>query len=815
MQLPWRAAPRAALSSPLTLLVSIATTLLLGFVVAAAVLHSSSAGSAALAYQQDRMCPHAVHPSLVSEGGVPLDSAVAMASKSPVGAVYTRISRPDFNGLATWGRFGYRPDALSHLTVLEGGGTGLWVPKTIASATHVKIGDQLTGSPLKVSAIYADLAHPVSGWWCSESKTVVPNPMGGDGASTSVIWVPQASDLALLPPGFSAKASVSLRYPVEPLSTLADAEALRDKGNAFLTSLNLPLTRVDGLSSAIAAARTSERNVSSALLPLVIISVLVGLAGVGTVTVQWAQRRHSELRLLWVRGASPLSLGFRGVLELGLPLVVGGVLGLLAARLLLPLYGPGVVLAAGTLWVAAGFVLAVVLASLLVTVLVASWRVHRTFQRRARSWRLSVVPWELVVGGLAVLAWVRLSHNGLGPALKSGELPKIDVAALTFPLLVVLTAALLAVRVLRWSLVWSHRVQWWQVPAAQLALRRLAAAVGPVTGVLLVGVLAVGTIAVGSAVAGAQQSALDSKSGVYVGANSTVQVPQDIALGRVALPSSLQGNTTLVGVSTGALIVDPATFTDAAVVDDAPEVRSLLSGLRRTGEVAPALRIGRSANQEIQIAGLPLLKPVASLPSFPKLGTRGYVLARESVPAVEQVGSWHLWSSLPLTTLTSSLQEAGISYTNVADRAKVLDGLPFLTVEWTFGFVAAIGVVLAVVAAVALLLAIEVRRRQNAVSGALSTRMGMRPSVLWSSHLLEVGALALLAVAIGAVASFVSTGFAVPRLDPAPWLNPSPMLPDLVPLLGSMVLCGALVVVVAAWLALRGVRTARMGELLR
>ncbi|NKE56176.1 ABC transporter permease [Lentzea sp. PSKA42] len=814
MQLPWRAAPRAALSSPLTLLVSIATTLLLGFVVAAAVLHSSSTGSAALAYQQGRMCPHSVHPSLDGEG-LPLSTAVTMAARSDLGAAYTRIGRPDFTGLATYGRFGHRPDALSHLTVVEGGGTGLWVPQTIATAARVRVGDRLTGSPLVVSAIYADLAHPVSGWWCSEAKTVVPNPLGGDGASTSVIWVAQASDLALLPPEFSSDASVSLRYPTEPLSTLAEAEALRDNGNALLTSLGLPLTRTDVLSGAITAARTSERNVSSALLPLVFISVLVGLAGVGTVTVQWAQRRHSELRLLWVRGASPLALGFRAVLELGLPLIFGGLLGLAAARLLLPLYAPGGALAPGTLWVALGFVLVVVLLSLSVTVLVASWRTHRTFQRRARAWRLAVVPWELVVASLAVLAWVRLSRNGLGTTVKTGELPRIDVAALTFPLLVVLAAALLATRLLRWSLGWSHRVQWWQVPAAQLALRRLAAAAGPVTGVVLVGVLAVGTIAVGSAVAGAQRSSLDSKSGVFVGANSTVQVSQDVALGRVALPSSLQGTTTLVGMSTGALVVDPATFTDAAVLDDAAEVRSLISGLRRTGDIAPALRIGRAANQEIQIAGLPLLKPVASLPSFPKLGTRGYVVARDSVPAVEQVGSWHLWSSLPLSSLTSSLQAAGIHYTNVADRARVLDGLPFLTVEWTFGFVAAIGVVLAVVAAVALLLAIEVRRRQNAVSGALSTRMGMRPSVLWSSHLLEVGTLASLALVVGALASFVSAGVAVPRLDPAPWLNPAPVLPDLVPLLGTMVSGGLVVVVVAAWLALRGVRTARMGELLR
>ncbi|SEQ32570.1 ABC transporter permease [Lentzea albida] len=814
MQLPWRAAPRAALSSPLTLLVSIATTLLLGFVVAAAALHSSAAGSAALAYQQSRMCSQSVHPSLDGDG-LPLPTAVSMAARSDVGGAYTRIGRPDFNGIATWGRFGYRPDAAAHLTVVQGGGTGLWVPQTIATAAKVRVGDRLTGSLLVVSAIYADLAQPVSGWWCSEAKTVVPNPLGGDGASTSVIWVASPSDLSALPDEFSSGATVSLRFLAEPPATLGEAEALRDGGNARLAALGLPLTRTDLLTGAIAAARTSERNVSSALLPLVIISVLVGLAGVGTVTVQWAQRRHSELRLLWVRGASPLALGFRGVLELGLPLVLGGLLGLVAARLLLRLYAPGVVLAPGTLWLALGFVLAVVLLSLAVTVLVASWRVHRTFQKQARTRRLAWVPWELIVAGLAVVAWIRLSHNGLGTALKAGTLPRVDVAALAFPLLVVLTAALLATRLLRWSLGWSHRVQWWQVPAAQLALRRLAAAAGPVTGVLLVGVLAVGTIAVGSAVAGAQQSALDSKSGVFVGANSTVQVSQDVALGRIPLPSSLQGTTTLVGMSTGALVVDPATFTDAAVLDDADEVRSLLSGLRRDGEVAPAVRIGRSPDQEIQVPGLPLLKPVASLPSFPKLGTRGYVLNRESVPAVEQVGSWHLWSSLPLSALTSALQAEGIHYTNVADRARVLDGLPFLTVEWTFGFVAAIGVVLAVVAAVALLLAVEVRRRQNAVSGALSTRMGMRPSVLWSSHLLEVGALALLALGIGSVASFVSAGAAVPRLDPAPWLNPAPVLPDLVPLLGSMVTCGALVVVVAAWLALRGVRTARMGELLR
>ncbi|WP_154697574.1 hypothetical protein [Lentzea guizhouensis] len=327
MQLPWRAAPRAALSSPLTLLVSIVTTLLLGFVVAAAVLHSSAAGSAALAYQQGRICPQSMHPSLDGDR-LPLDTAIRTATANGgLGAVYTNIGRPDFTGLATYGRFGYRPGATEHLKVLQGGGTGLWVPRTIATAAKVKVGDQLVGSSLKVTAIYADLAHPVAGWWCSEAKTVVPNALAGDGTSTSVIWVHQASDLTLLPEDFTAGASVSIRFPVEPVETIAEAEALRDNGNALLAKLGLPLTKTDSISAAITASSTSRDNVGSALLPLVVVSVLVGLAGVGTVTVQWAQRRHSELRLLWVRGAGPLALGVRGVLELGLPLVLGGVLG--------------------------------------------------------------------------------------------------------------------------------------------------------------------------------------------------------------------------------------------------------------------------------------------------------------------------------------------------------------------------------------------------------------------------------------------------------------------------------------------------------
>jgi putative ABC transport system permease protein len=447
---------------------------------------------------------------------------------------------------------------------------------------------------------------------------------------------------------------------------------------------------------------------------------------------------------------------------------------------------------------------------------VTAFRVHRTFQAPIANGRgrrvFAAIPWELATGALAFFAWRRLREGGLSSPLKIGGLPQIDAAALAFPLLVVLTTALLAARVLRVLLRLSHRTSLWHRPAAQIAIRRLAATAGPVTGVLLVGVLAIGTIAVGTSIANAQKTALDEKSGLYTGANSVVQIGTDLVTGERELPAELRGSTTVVGVSSQyertAVVVDPATFTDGAFLGsaDPDELRELIE---------EPLRIGTVPRRATQLPGLPSLNPQPHLPSFPKVGVAGYVVPRDRVEAVDRVGSWYLWSTKSAADLTAPLRAAGIDYTGVEERSKAISGLPFLTIQWTFGFVTAIGGVLAIVAAIALLLAIEVRRRQNAVAGALSTRMGMSPATLLSSHLMELGAVAAFAVVVGSAASAISTGVAVPRLDPAPRLTPGPVLPNLLPLLVTTAVGSAVVVVAAAWIALRAARAARIGELIR
>ncbi|MFC6094249.1 ABC transporter permease [Saccharothrix lopnurensis] len=818
MQVPWRAAPRAALSSPLTLLVSLVTALLLGFVVAAAVMHSAASGSAAVDHQQGRLCAEALHPSVETDTdlrevarAITAFTDLAQGHPTLIGT-YTRERRTDFGGATTLAKFGYREGATDHLKVLEGGARdGLWVPKSIADTVGVRVGGRGLGGRLPpVTAIYEDVRDPLPAWWCSERHFVVPNALDRDELATAVVWVPDFESFTALPEEVGGRTDITIRFPTAQPRTVDEARALLAEGTARVAPFEGLGRVVSHLALPVRNAEQTAVNVRSAILGLVLISVLIGLAGVATVAVQWAQRRHRELRLLWVRGSGPAALGGRAVLELGLPLVVGGVAGLGAARLLLPVYAPSDVLPPGTATGAALAVLAVVVLALAVTAVTAALRAHRSFQAATRGHRvrrvLTALPWELVTAGFAVWAWGRVRNSGLATTDSVGALPRVDAAALAFPLLVVLTAALLATRLARWALAASHRVSLWSRPTAQLAIRRLAAAAGPVTGVLLVGVLAVGTIAVGTAIADSQRTALEDKSGMFTGANSVAQVHADLT----EVPEPLRGSATVVGFvkvqDRTALVVDPRTFRDGAF----PAPFGLDPAL-----LAEPLRVGDAPRREVTLRGLPPLDPSAHVPSFPKLGTSGWVVPVDLVENRREIGSWYVWSSRPLGELTGALAAAGVPYRNVTEKAKAVQGLPFLTIQWTFGFVTAIGVVLAAVASIALLMAVEVRRRQNAVSGAFSTRMGLRPAALLRSHLLELGALAAAAVAIGLTASAVSSGFTVPRLDPAPRLTPVPEVPDPVPLLVVTVLGGVLVVLVAAWIAVRSVRTAKIGELIR
>jgi hypothetical protein len=283
---------------------------------------------------------------------------------------------------------------------------------------------------------------------------------------------------------------------------------------------------------------------------------------------------------------------------------------------------------------AVGIDSAILLASLALLATVVALRTHREFERirgatAGRGWRiLSAVPWELLTSGLAVLGWSRPA-TGAGSSRTLNPLPQVDPLALTYPVFVVLTVGLLVARIAWLLLHVSHHARFWSRPALQLAIRRLAGARGPVTGVLVIGVLAIGTLATGSGIAAgqAQAQALATKSGIFVGANSRVDIERPVGTGARPLPAALRDNSTLV--------VDPATFSRSSATAG-PDTESLhrLDAPAAGGVAAP--RVGHTDRQRPDLPGLPPAITIEDVPVFPIIGGKpGYVISRNALNAAQ------------------------------------------------------------------------------------------------------------------------------------------------------------------------------------
>ncbi|GAB3483106.1 FtsX-like permease family protein [Amycolatopsis cihanbeyliensis] len=837
-------------------MITIAVTALLScFLAMAAVLHTVASGGAAIKHQSDTVCPDLYGPMFTTLP-VSLDTADAMVEivrhqaaergfSTPRVAMHSRLADTSFRGEAFRTRIGYAEQGLDHLELLEGDrSSGLWMGARLASVRDFGLGVRGNGGTLPaITGIYTDLERPAPRWWCSQQHLAVHNRIADHIPSGFVFFATDRETFGralrshpdLAPPRIER---LSVTFDDPPPTTPAEATARLDRSRELIAAVDAQV-RARGLPEltgelpfdrSVEIAEEAQGSVAFSILPLAGLSVLVGCGGIGTAGVQWYQRRHGQLRLLASRGSSPPALGGLAIAELGPPLVAGGIAGMVLARLLLPAYGPPGEVLAGDLWLGASAAAGVLVLALALLAVVVALRAHREFQlsrlgSRRRFARLAVLlPWELVTAALALLGWLRLrDHGGFGT--DSDPLPQVDPLALTYPVFVVLTVGLLAARLVWLLLHASRRTRLWSRPALQLAIRRLAGARAPVTGVLVIGVLAVGTLTAGTGIAGGQRQALDTKTAMLVGGAAQMGVGSSVGLGEVPLPGGIRDESTVTGRLTGTgnivLVVDPETFSRGAATEVVPggEVQDLLGRLGAAGpDGIPAIRVGHTAAQSAELPGLPDAHPVADLPAFPLIGgEHGYVISRAglSPDQLELVPDWRVVSAAPLREVSAALGAAGLTLHNPVDRATALDALPFYVVEWAFAYVSVLGVVLGVVAALGLLVAVEVRRRQNALAGALLLRMGLRPRALLGSHLLEHGALAGLAITTGVTCGIVVAGFSVPRFDPARWLAPRSELPDLSLFVVTVLATGALVVALAGWIAVRSVRTARTAELLR
>ncbi|MEU3270138.1 ABC transporter permease [Saccharomonospora sp. NPDC006951] len=851
--LPWRTAPRAGLSSPLTIVVAAVTALLTCFLAMAAVLHSSSAAGATVRHQADKVCPDGYGPSFtkprVEPAMVPVLTETVQRHAAehgfgkPIVSLFTGVTTLEFDGDTYRTRIAYRDGGTEQLRLMDGSAKpGLWMGRDLAHAKDIGVGTRgQQGTLPPVTGIYEDLYNPAPREWCSVQDLAVQNRLV-DTLTGSVLFATDRSTFDSVTGDVESLERLSITFPESPPGTLGEAKGRVERSEALIAAVRADL-EAQGVGDVLPGAIPFERsmeiatqaqgNVLFSILPLAVLSVLVGCGGIATVGLQWYQRRHSQVRLVSSRGAGPAAIGTLAAFELGLPIVFGGAAGMVAARTLLPAYGPAGAIDPGAVWLGAGISAGVLVASVVLLIVVVGVRAHREFQLgriapKRRGWRIvAFFPWEILTAGFAVLGWTRLAAYG-GSSTSADPLPQVDPLALTYPVSVVLTVGLLASRIAWLALHASHRARFWSKPALQLAIRRLASARAPVTGVLVIGVLAVGTLAVGTSIAAGQRQSLEVKSATLVGANARMNTESPVGLGTEALPSEVRDTSTIAGKLTGTgsvvLVVDPATFENAASeatasAIDREELRGLLSRLDgASAGTIPALRVGHTETQSAALPGLPDAMAVTDLDVFPLIGAQpGYVISRQALTPeqLNAIPEWLVLSASPLPALTEAFNHAGLSHANGIGVDTALDALPFYVVGWTFSFVTVLGAVLGVVAVLALLVAVETRRRQNALAGALVVRMGMRPRALLGSHLIELGALAGLAVVTGVICGVTVAGVSVRRFDPARWLAPRSELPNLTPFVASVIVAGALIVALAGWIAVRSVRTARTAELLR
>ncbi|TNC23490.1 ABC transporter permease, partial [Amycolatopsis alkalitolerans] len=509
VSLPWSRAPRAALSSKLTPIIAGVTALLSCFLATSAVLIASAAGGAATDYQAAVACPDTYGP-VFSRTSLPAADAPAVIDTvrrqaaahgfpQPVAAMYTGAFITGIGaGPGRKYTIAYRDGALDHLRQLQrGGGPGLWIGDDLSRLAPVKPGDVVAGGRLPaVAGIYHALSVPPPRWWCSQQHDATVYVYANDPLNTIAFASDQRTfdDVVrdVHPP---ALANLSITFYLDPPRTPEQASAYLDRSRELIAAVNADLSR-QGLAGSLAAqtpfarsvelAGQAQSNVLVSILPLAVISVLVGCGGIAVVALQWYQRRHAQVRLLAARGAGPPAIGGLAVAELGLPVLAGGIVGIVLARLSVPWYAPPGEVAWGRQLAAGGIALGVLGVALVLLAVVSAMRAHREFQvgrmprRGVRARLLAFFPWELATAGLALFGWTRLA--GYGATSRVGTpLPQINPLALTYPVFVVLTAGLVAARLVWLLLRASHRLRLWSRPPLQLAIRRLAGARAPVT----------------------------------------------------------------------------------------------------------------------------------------------------------------------------------------------------------------------------------------------------------------------------------------------------------------------------------------------
>lgn len=564
--------------------------------------------------------------------------------------------------------------------------------------------------------------------------------------------------------------------------------------------------------------RAIRASVAGGVVPVAGFAGLAGVGLVGAAASLWFDRRRREVTLLTVRGVSAAGLGLKAVLELVPALLVGSAAGVGLAYALVRWLGPSpVVEPTAVAWAAVAGGAALIVAAVVVGVVVAVRVRLQPAQRR--TWRtLRLVPWEILAGIAAAVSFRRLGEWGV-PVARGADVTDVDVLGLLFPLLFLVGAVGIAMRLLMLALPRVQAASRHWPPAPYLAVNRVARYRAAVVGLVAASAVAGGVFAYAATLNRSLAATLDAKARVFVGSDVAVHLPEG-----QRLPSDVSPAATVVRTYANAwvdtfdgrdgaivLAVDPATFVRGAYWDASFADASLDELLDRLATPAadgsvPAVVVGAAAPAVTEAAirsgttGRFTIEQVTGVDAFPGMRrqTATIIVAASALEGMT-LGrpTSEAWIRGDHDDVVAGLGAAGFPVNETREFATVVDRASFLTVSWTFGFTQSLGVAAGLLTLGGIALYLDARRRGRVLGYAFARRMGLARRTHRRAVLAELAASVVVGCWLGLGVALFGAGMAYRRIDPVPDYRPDPLLRPAV----GVIVALALIAVVVAGLA--------------
>ena len=731
-----------------------------------------------------------------------------------------------------------RDGATEHVQRLAGdGGAGAWVSSALTHTFGIRPGAELTlvsESPelptrpvrLPIAAVYrqldADLGNPYWINFIARIRAVNPDsPL-----PPTFVLIERRALYAIAHALSFGSVSNTYEFPVDAHAMTPAAAKKSVRAYAGVrSSLNRPteLARALGCygrlghceaKSSLTSAVVLARNSAAALTPIVALltglAVLLALGAALVAGVFGARQRAAEGRLSLAAGESRLAFATRAAVEAGVPALLGGVIGTLAAIELLRVFTPNGTVDHGVV------VHAVVLAGAAVLAAVVALAAGATLARgrlgeRNRHRLLPRVWWEAPMLLAAVAGYLIVVHGGGLVQGGGGSHPRLVVFLI--PLLVAAGATGLAARAARKLLL---RAKPPQSTAAFLATRRLAAARALPLVLTVTAAVSVSAVAFAEILSTSLHANTHEKA--YVANGADVQGYIDAGQ---TLPTKFPYPLTKVLETFNNARLDDASNQIAVFAIEVPTLRRVLrwswpgdphaalDSLARSSAGVPAIAVGASSGAHRLLIGggqLPV-RVVATLPAFPGMaggepllvvpvgrltraaraaslgdpleGASAYVWGRGSPPAVERALARSPLAPLYLTSVDDFLNRDDLT---IGERA--------------YNFLRVIAFGAAVLALVALLLYLRARSRSQLLTSVLMGRMGIRSSQQAAAAAGEGAALIAFASIVGVVSALATSALLISRVDPLPAYPPG--VATQVPWLLLVASCAGIVLIAGA-----------------